>query len=212
MVRYKLIRTRRRTIGVAVENGEVVVRAPLSLGREEIEFFLEKHRDWIEKHLSDQDLLQDRFASVRAFQTLLVQGKEKTLVLGASRVCETDDAVYLKKLSEVRSFMCKYYEPLLGDCTAHYAKAVGAMPEDLSVRDFKARWGSCDNGKRIKLNWRLSFLPVSLRDYVIVHELCHLLYMDHSSAFWKEVGRVLPDYRARRRALKDYSFLTLLYR
>ena len=101
---------------------------------------------------------------------------------------------------------------LLVEKTALLARTVGGCPEDVSVRDFKARWGCCDANKRIRLNWRLSMLPPDLQDYVLVHELCHLKHMNHSSAFWAEVKKILPDYASRKKRLKEYAFLTLLYR
>ena len=82
----------------------------------------------------------------------------------------------------------------------------------MKLRDFKARWGSCDAKGVVSLNWRLTMLPLPLRDYVLVHELCHRRHLDHSPAFWAEVARFCPDYAHLRGELRAYSFLTLLYR
>lgn len=86
------------------------------------------------------------------------------------------------------------------------------MPEDLQVRDFKAKWGSCDSRGLIKINWRILFLRPPLREYILVHELCHLKFLNHSADFWAEVEQFCPSYRKLRKELKDMAFLTELYR
>jgi len=74
-----------------------------------------------------------------------------------------------------------------------------------SVKRLRSRWGSCDTHKNIVLNSYLAQLPWKLIDYVLVHELAHTRHLDHSSAFWQEVGAIYPDYQQRRKATKAYS-------
>ena len=94
----------------------------------------------------------------------------------------------------------------------YWTSVTGLHPREVKASNAKARWGSCDAEHAIKLNWRLSMLPTDLQEYVIVHELCHIAHLDHSPAFWREVEKVLPDQAARKKRLKEFSFLTLLYR
>jgi len=85
---------------------------------------------------------------------------------------------------------------------SHWAPRVGVVPGKLSIRCQHSRWGSCAAGSRtISLNCQLMRVSEELRDYVVVHELCHLLQPNHSPAFWALVERQLPDYRSRRAAL-----------
>lgn len=84
----------------------------------------------------------------------------------------------------------------------HFAPLVGRRPLRLSIRGQRSRWGSCSGTGTVTLNWRLLQLPAALFDYVLVHELCHLIQRNHSPAFWHEVARVLPDWRERRRQLR----------
>lgn len=74
----------------------------------------------------------------------------------------------------------------------------------VSVRNQSTRWGSCSRVGNLNFNYRLLFLPRELADYVLVHELCHLKELNHSSDFWDLVGKKIPDYRQRRRQLKGY--------
>lgn len=75
----------------------------------------------------------------------------------------------------------------------------------VAVKDGSSRWGSCSAAGNVNLQWRLVMMPDSISDYVMVHELCHRLEMNHSDRFWREVEHFLPDYKARRKWLKDYG-------
>lgn len=86
-----------------------------------------------------------------------------------------------------------------------YEGKIGVRSNRLFVKDQKSRWGSCSSKGNINLNWRLLFAPEQIAEYVIVHELCHLKQMNHSTAFWEEVEKILPDYRERRQWLKEHE-------
>lgn len=85
---------------------------------------------------------------------------------------------------------------------AHFAGRVGRAPRRLTIRAQRSRWGSCSARGAVSLNWRLMQLDAALVDYVIVHELCHLLHPNHSPRFWAAVERVLPECARHRRALR----------
>ncbi|MCD6664967.1 MAG: M48 family metallopeptidase, partial [Hydrogenophaga sp.] len=84
----------------------------------------------------------------------------------------------------------------------HFAPQLGVRYTRLRLSSAGTRWGSASADGSIRLNWRLIHLPIDLIDYVVVHELSHLLHMDHSPRFWAVVAGVMPDHAERRRALK----------
>ena len=84
----------------------------------------------------------------------------------------------------------------------HFAPLVGVTYGRITIRNQHTRWGSCSKGN-LNFNCLLMLAPDSVRDYVVVHELCHRKEMNHSAKFWAEVTRVLPDYASSRRWLKD---------
>jgi hypothetical protein len=92
---------------------------------------------------------------------------------------------------------------ILSKKTAYYADIIGVDYGKITIRHQKTRWGSCSGKGNINYNCMLMLAPDKIQDYVVVHELCHRLHMDHSREFWAEVERVLPDYRQRRRWLKE---------
>jgi len=75
-----------------------------------------------------------------------------------------------------------------------FMKQMGVSPAKVSVRDFKSRWGSCTVRGDVTFNWRVIMAPNRVMDYVVVHELAHLVAHDHSEKFWKTIRKVIPDY------------------
>ena len=209
---YALIRARRRTLSVTVRDGRVIVRAPYGMADAAIRKFLCDKRPWIEAKLAEQTRAASRFAAVRSGERVLDAGEEKPVRFGAPKNREDGNGFSMKNTAAVRGYFERTRGPRLVERVFALSRAAGVAPSGVSLCDFKARWGSCDAAGHITLNWRLAMLPPELRDYVIVHELCHLLELNHSAAFWRAVGKFCPPYKARRRELRDYSFLTQLYR
>ena len=84
-----------------------------------------------------------------------------------------------------------------------YAPVVGVSYSKITIRQQKSRWGSCSSKGSLSFNCLLMLAPEAVRDYVVVHELCHRRQMNHSALFWAEVARVLPEYKQYRKWLKD---------
>ncbi len=100
----------------------------------------------------------------------------------------------------------RFYYPL----AARLAKSIGKEIDSvnrITIRNQKTRWGSCSSKGNLNFNWRLLMAPAEILDYVVVHELCHLLYLNHSKQFWQAVGKILPDYPKRRSWLKANGIL-----
>ena len=92
---------------------------------------------------------------------------------------------------------------ILPERTAYFASRMGVSYNRITIREQKTRWGSCSSKGNLNFNWKLVLLPEALMDYVVVHELAHRLEMNHSGSFWRIVEEQLPDYRSRRRSLRD---------
>ena len=96
-----------------------------------------------------------------------------------------------KRAAEIIEARCRYYAPVMG-------VSYGTV----TIREQKTRWGSCSTKGNLNFNWKLVLMPPEILDYVVVHELAHRIQMNHSAAFWAEVGKILPDYKERRQWLK----------
>ena len=156
-------------------DGEVIVRAPLFTGDREIRRFAERHLDWIERQRQKADRLSEQ--------------KKNTSVL-----TETE----LKALASEakKDFSAR---------AAFYAGIIGVSYGRITIRHQKSKWGSCSSKGNLNFNCLLMFAPENVRDYIVVHELCHRKWMNHSPAFWKEVKRAMPDYNTAKRWLKEHG-------
>ena len=86
---------------------------------------------------------------------------------------------------------------------AHYAKVYGVSFRTVSIRAQKSRWGSCSHKSNLSFNYRIAALPAHIADYIVAHEICHLLELNHSERFWSHVARAIPEYKAVRREMRD---------
>ena len=124
------------------------MRAPSAMPAEKIDAFVSEHAGWIRKQFTAYERRAERFSSVREGQTILLDGKECPLVCGTARNSEKGGTVCLKNMRGAQAFFTKTRAFLLVEKTAALSRRAGLYPEDVSVRDFKARWGSCDAQKR----------------------------------------------------------------
>lgn len=104
---------------------------------------------------------------------------------------------------EVRREGIERAKRIFPERTAYFAKRMGVDYGRITIREQKTRWGSCSSKGNLNFNWKLVLLDPELLDYVVVHELAHRREMNHSVVFWKVVEAELPDYRERRRRLKE---------
>ena len=99
--------------------------------------------------------------------------------------------------------------PVITDLVEEYARLMGLEGKYSSVKlsIAKSKWGSCSYDNKLLFSWRLIMCPTEVIEYVVVHELAHIIEKNHSKAFWNEVKKVLPDYKEHRKWLKDNSGL-----
>jgi predicted metal-dependent hydrolase len=92
----------------------------------------------------------------------------------------------------------------------YFAPKVGVKPTSIRVKDMGYRWANCSATNALAFHWKCMMAPANIIDYVVVHELCHIHFKDHSDAFWNEVDKVMPDYGDRKEWLrKQGASLTL---
>ena len=111
----------------------------------------------------------------------------------------------------LRVWLSRRAEALINERLAHYAPPMGLKARPGEMREWRRRWGECHPDGHLRFNWRLIMLPPSIIDYVVVHELAHLLAPGHNPRFWGVVAAILPDYKARRQWLNRYGTPFLLW-
>ena len=130
---------------------------------------------------------------------------------GAFRISVPASISEEERITTVRAALERWYRReaarLLPEAVAYWqGKVSRKKPSQVLIRSQRKRWGSCSSDGSIRLNWRLVMAEPALIDYVVIHELAHLVVMDHSPRYWKRVERALPDYRDRNKRLNDIGF------
>jgi len=117
----------------------------------------------------------------------------------------TTDSIVVKvavlKKTEIKKAMEKHYRrqcrKKIQKRIAYYQKHFKVKPRNIEIVNSDLIWGSCSSERNLRFNWRLMMAPEESIDYIVVHEMCHLVHMNHSKSFWTLVGRILPDYKIR---------------
>ena len=170
---YTLIKSRRKTISVELRDGEVVVRAPNRMPKREINAFVEKHTEWIEKQQKKWNEQQAQLGTIEKL-------REDEL-----------DALYQQA------------KAVIPDRVRYYADLLGVDYGRITIRCQRTRWGSCSAKKNLNFNCLLMLTLPEVLDSVVAHEVCHLREMNHSARFYALVTEIFPDYHHWNRWLKD---------
>lgn len=178
-MKVQVIRSKRKTIAIEINrNLEVIVRAPLQMRDEEIRRFVDAKSGWIADHM---EIMQKRLEAAEGQAPKPALTNRELRLLADRAVREIPKRV------------------------AYFAPIVGVTYGRITIRNQKTRWGSCSGKGNLNFNCRLMKAPPEVLDYVVVHELCHRIEMNHSPRFWKEVERVMPDYRRHKKWLKEHG-------
>lgn len=193
----KIIRQNRRTLVITVkENGEVIVKAPLFISNKKIDGFIQEKSGWIQKQqikLAERELVTSQYDF------------EKYVYINGDKYLWENVKNQDKRITKA-SFYTKEFDNFIIKRAEQWSKL---FKKTISFRLCNSRciWGSCNASNIIKLNWKMIILSQKLQDYIIVHELCHTIQLNHSPKFWNEVGKYLPDYKKRKKDLKSYSII-----
>jgi len=227
---FKIERSdRRKTVGICLSTkAGVVVCAPRSLEAERIKEIFRKRAQWIitkQEFINTHSQLhsEKEFVSGESFFYLGRQYQLKVLK-SASKEAEgcklmggrffigiNGDLSDATTKGAVKEALIDWYigraKEKIPERVELYARQIGKWPERIEIKDQKSRWGSCSRNGVVRFNWKIIMAPVSILDYVLVHELCHLIHQAHSARFWQKVQTIIPDYAMRRKRLREYSLM-----
>ena len=214
----EVIRTpRKRSAAIHVSSGVVSVRVPQSLSDKRVQDLIQKRSVWIKRKIKEQ---ADRPASKpkeyvsgesfsylgKTYRLKVVDGAEPSLKMKGGRLVASVPKHAKNRESLVKSLVTGWYQShadqKLREKVERFAPLVGVEPRSIAVKAYKSRWGSCTNSGDISFNWKIIEAPHRVVDYVVIHELCHMLEHNHSPKYWKHVERHVPDWRACRQWLR----------
>lgn len=215
---YSVTRAKRKTMVIHVRHASVEVRAPLFVSVREIREFVTRHRAWVEKKLSEkagQDaqrlMLTDGgtiFYKARSLTVRYISDTREAIVITEREFCihgpRLNDEVAARILQRWLLLQARTVLPARAKALAGYLQAGGRLKE-VVFRKTKTKWGHCTSSGRIQFNWLIMLAPDAIIDYMICHEVSHLLHMNHSRRFWAVVESVCPDYRIYVKWLKKHE-------
>lgn len=212
-----IIKSSRKTIGIIVHsNGEVTVRAPHRATKKQIDEVITRRMSWIHKH-------KKRFAEIGATRSkqMFVNGEKhcflgkeyslKIVPAAKNRVFKNEDFIIVECADEsiVESLMEQWYSKMANNLMPEiimpvvdsFKKKHHKTPAKISFKSMKTRWGSCSSRGNISMNVRLIKSCESCIEYVMAHELCHLVEMNHSKNYYALLTDFMPDWRSRKSKL-----------
>jgi predicted metal-dependent hydrolase len=220
-ISYGILRSKRSTADIVIErDGSIIVRAPREATDEQIAKIVQAKRRWIYKALAEwRDLNATRM--LREFKSgegFLYLGRSYRLTLAG----EQDEALKLlngrfvlrRDLIEggggaARESFIGFYtskgRERIAERVEYYFPKVGVKPTGMEVRDTGKQWATCSSSGKLSFHWKCMMAPLTIIDYIVVHELCHFHHRDHTDAFWNEVDKVLPDYHERKEWLRKHG-------
>lgn len=211
IVDYRL-KSGAKRLTMTIDERGLRIGAPQRVSLVEIEAFVQEHGEWVLKKLAElAHATQPRHVAVRDGTRLpLLDGEAEVRVLpGANRVRWIGDQLVLEARAEAdlgqlaMRALQKRALAHFGERLARYCDRLGVATPKLTLSSAHTRWGSCSKHGGIRINWRLIHLPTHLGDYVVAHEVAHLLEMNHSKRFWAAVGSIYPDWKSARVELKQ---------
>jgi predicted metal-dependent hydrolase len=213
---------KRRTIALTiVPDLGVVLTAPLSVSVARLDRLVHNKARWIVERLRAvagvAPLAPREFVSGESIRYLGRQHRLRVLERIEPAPVRLDHGTFIvtvapgrasaSRAAAVRERLVAWFrehaEPRLRDRAEHWARQMGLRPPQVVLAAQQKRWGSCTANGLVRLNWRIVQAPMSLIDYVVAHELVHLRRHEHSPAFWRALAVVMPEYEARRQALRE---------
>jgi predicted metal-dependent hydrolase len=214
-----IIRSNRKTISVQVDCfGVVTVRAPMRCGEERIFAFLQEKEAWILRQKEKMAGAGMRLPgeNLDGYSFLLL-GKTCCILLTESRFIRfdgTENCIYLPQ-KNARTRLQKWLKEnalrIFTDVTAQWANVMQTSYQSVAISSAKTRWGVCSGDNQLRFSFRLLYAPKEVIEYVVVHELAHVRHKNHGKGFWAEVGKYIPDYKQRRKWLKDHGYLMEIF-
>lgn len=218
-----IIRQKRKTIKIIIsDNGLLSIYCPKLISTSKIEEILKSKEKLLQKKINKIKATNNKFDNIINYNQVLLLGK-KYFVVPTTKVGKgyfTEDSLLIPNKYVEAEKVAFYIKKILKELSSKIiTNRVGELSKlskkfkytKIVIGNFKSKWGSCDNFGVLKFNWKLVMLSPKVIDFVIYHELTHLLELNHSKNFYINLENICPDWKAQRKILKEYVFLLNLY-
>ncbi|MFA6939992.1 MAG: SprT family zinc-dependent metalloprotease [Clostridiaceae bacterium] len=206
--------SRRKTVYLRiVSQDSIEIRSPFGINNKKLLDFIIRNQVWIINELNEASI-NTKVRLYKDGEVFFYQGQVYTLKVHIGHndfvlIDKSDNTINIKcKYSkDVKDVLIKWYKAQAGyyikERVNYYQNVIGVRSDKISIKNQKTLWGSCSTKKNLNFNMRLIMMPHHVVDYVIVHELCHLIHFNHSKEFWGKVEEIIPDYIETRKYLKQ---------
>ena len=209
---YRLIRSKRKTLTLKIiKDGSLVVLAPNKCSLKFIEEFVYSKKDWIIKHQQTMKEINNANDEYVNLNKIIIFGESYELQdygnhyeIGEYYIKHTKAS---NKEKIIKDFFNKLANEYVINRTTEIAEKLSLKYKNAKIISARKKWGSCNNLKELKFNFRLVMLPKSLIDYVICHELCHLTELNHSTRFWGLMRSLGYEKSKIKAQMKPYGFV-----
>ena len=209
---------RKRTISLQVKNNKLIIKTPRSVSKKTLVDLIRRKQQWIKKrailNFEEQNLKNREFIDNDKFyfrgeeyRLSLILGKKEAVKIegGLLLVSYVDDNSIgrgnIKRLLE--DWYLKESTKILKKRTEKLAQQMRVQPRGITVKNYNSKWGSCNANNKISYNWRIIMAPDYIIDYLIIHELSHIIEPNHSKNFWYQVGSYCEDFQKKRKWLRE---------
>lgn len=213
--------SRRKRLSLEVSQAGVSAKAPIKMRISTIVEFVESKQSWLQKHVNSLPDLKppikfETGAMVEVFgdslELRVMQGQSGKPIIDHGNLILPVKQSHLKLEVTVKNKLITWYKKValqtLEESVEHYAQLMQVPANkrlSIHVRDYKRRWGSCDQKGDLSFNWRIAQAPLEVFDYVVVHELAHCHEFNHSKRFWNIVAQQMPDWKERQHWLSQHG-------
>lgn len=185
-------------------SGRITLKVPKKTSEEMIKSVVERNGKMIVEKLQSLEAARETPKMIRAYEDegkFLYLGKYYSL----HELIETAELSEEQLQLKLKKFYFSICKKLIGERITRYQTQLRVKPKSIEIVESRTKWGSCSSDKKLTFNYRLAMAPVEVIDYVIIHELCHLLHMNHDRSFWRRVGSLMPDYKEKEEYLARYG-------
>lgn len=223
---FTVIYKKRKTIGIYIDlYGQIEVQAPKDTPMNAITNLLEDKWEWIQ--LKSKEMKDRASGNIKKVydhgEEFLYLGKAYAIIISLNTdnlkdyvVLEDDKMhIYVEQHNDesIQKVLKRFYyqqcKALVEGRIRMYQSDFKMKPRNIRITDDKSNWGTCNSKLELTFNWKLAMAPIEVIDYVVVHEMCHMVHLNHERSFWRLVGKILPDYEERKNwlALSNWKMI-----
>lgn len=228
-IEYKIVRSHRKTLSLQVRDGQVLIRAPYGVDDKFINAFIDKKSAWLKAKVAQQSQTNHACCNFTQGSMLYLHGQLVTVNILFEKKARTellegvnnqqilmvvlaqrnqnkfnDKALLTEAVKKhIEQYLKQLAEDIIPQNVERYSQLTLLNPTSIKIRQYRARWGSCNNRGELSFNYLLMMLPTYVVDYVIVHELCHLEHLNHSKHFWQLVATHFPRFKEAKQWIKS---------